>query len=461
MNQAETETTSTIPLVVQKNRNVISDHRKGALQLTTNRNQGWVALKSITLQANQYYMIKTHLVSTKQTAALLAHGSVLADDLEELTVAIRRSDRLVETIVHSTSRLKGQLVLIIQPNCSNLQVNRVELVESSKPFTYHNLVSQPPAFSRIYQHVLPCIVQLVGYVNGQIGTGTGFFVTDDGYIVTAAHVATMDSIHAEFHSSTKSADGGRHLLYYATRLVGLDMRADVAVLKLVGTHKTPWLKWADSDRVLIGSTALLIGQPQGSFDFSCSKGIVRDNGVYESITAESLKLDTPLTSGNSGGPVLNDQGMCIGVVSYSSKHQNFGGALPSSIALPLVKSIIATQSNHQGRFLGVAVKTITGIDVVINPTKYQHLDHVHGMEIVKSINADLQVGDIITGLIIGDDSKVVVGAHRFHNSMFRAIHMAQTNKVTLEVLRGAKKRTIETILTRIPDSTNVMFSEWC
>lgn len=453
MNQEDTETKTNVKLIAHKNKNVTSDVRDGTLNLHIGRHKGWLVMRYVNIAPGRYYIVKVY------TNSHLVYGTVLVDEhdgtgVEDMSIAIRRSDHIVETIIHSTLLLKGKLAIMCHPSSLSSTialVTKIEWIESIKPPNYHQLTDRTTGYSKLYQQVLPCIVQLVGLNGTSIGSATGFFVDTIGHIVTAAHVAKMTQIYAEFHTSD-----GTKLMYLPTEFIGSDQRADIAVLKLHGDYVTPYLTWVDSDLVNIGSTAVLIGQPQGTFDFSCSKGIVRDNGVYESITAESMKLDAPLTGGNSGGPVLNEQGMCMGIVSYSSKHQNFGGAVPSAIALPIINTIIKTGTNHLGKLLGIAAKIITGVDVVIAQGKYDHLDHVHGIEVLQSINKDILTGDIICKA-----NGNTIGAHRFHYSLFRLVHLANNATIRLSVLRGSKYLTINAKLLDQTLETNTMFSVWC
>lgn len=162
-----------------------------------------------------------------------------------------------------------------------------------------------------------------------VGYGSGFFVSQDGYIVTNKHVVS-DS-RAEY---TVITTDGKEL---PATVLALDPVNDVAVIKVNGDG-FPALPLGDSDAVRVGQTAIAIGNPLGEFANSVSRGIISglkrelSAGVsygQEEVLRDIIQTDAAINPGNSGGPLLNLSGEVIGInVAVAQGAENIGFAIP-------------------------------------------------------------------------------------------------------------------------------------
>ena len=145
----------------------------------------------------------------------------------------------------------------------------------------------------------------------ELGRGTGFLISSDGYIVTNDHVAG----NAKKIEITMT-DGKK----YDAKIIGSDPVSDVALLKIDGNN-FPYLKFANSEDVIIGEWAIALGNPLGLFEKndkpSITVGVISNAGVdikHENrVYKNMIQTDAAINSGNSGGPLLNSMGEIIGV----------------------------------------------------------------------------------------------------------------------------------------------------
>lgn len=166
-------------------------------------------------------------------------------------------------------------------------------------------------------------------VEREVGGGSGFFITADGFIMTNRHV--VEDANASY--SVLTNDGKK----YPAKILARDPVRDVAILKIEGEN-FPILSLGDSDSLRIGQTVIAIGNSLGEFSNSVSRGIV--SGLKRNVDAGSglgsterltdiIQTDAAINPGNSGGPLLDIQGNVIGInVAVAQGAENIGFALP-------------------------------------------------------------------------------------------------------------------------------------
>jgi len=180
-----------------------------------------------------------------------------------------------------------------------------------------------------FSDIIEDAVKSVVTIRTDVGQGTGFIITDDGYIVTNAHVLGGGSIiHAiDYEQNTIQAS-----------FIGYNSNLDIALLKITGEHEE--LKLADSDDVQIGEKVIAIGNPLG-LQFSVSQGIV--SGVHRegpSRLEAYIQTDAALNPGNSGGPLINTDGRVIGINNFKiGSGESLGFALESNYIEDAVNEI--------------------------------------------------------------------------------------------------------------------------
>lgn len=187
----------------------------------------------------------------------------------------------------------------------------------------------------------------------QLSQGSAFLVSQDGYIMTNAHVVKgADKITAVLND-------GREI---DAVLVGADSHTDIAILKIAG-NDYPYLELGNSDDIDIGEWVIAIGNPF-QLEASVTVGVVSAKGRQNlKITdfEDFIQTDAAINPGNSGGPLLDLKGEVIGIntaiVSRSGGYMGIGFAIPSNMAKNIMKQIIDTGSVTRG-FLGVSLQPV-------------------------------------------------------------------------------------------------------
>ncbi len=177
--------------------------------------------------------------------------------------------------------------------------------------------------SQIYDAYSDSVVSIEVQTASGIGAGTGFVISEDGYILTCYHVVDgYQAISCTFIDSTS----------YEATYVGGDEDADLAVIKIESTDGSSFkpVVLGDSSQLTVGSTVTAIGNALGTFANTLTSGAV--SGLDRALTMSDgtvmnvLQTDCTVNSGNSGGPLFNEYGEVIGVVNakYSSSSGDSG-----------------------------------------------------------------------------------------------------------------------------------------
>jgi len=179
-------------------------------------------------------------------------------------------------------------------------------------------------------------VKSVVTIKTDISQGTGFLITDDGYIITNYHVIA-EAKQAGIFTYDKQV--------HSTSLIGSDTQLDLALLKIEGNYDK--LDLGDSDDVQPGEKVIAIGNPLG-LQFSVSQGIVSAIHRAGSNNLEAyIQTDAALNPGNSGGPLINQQGKVIGINNFKiGGGENIGFALESNYIEEMVNKIALNKLNQ-------------------------------------------------------------------------------------------------------------------
>lgn len=265
-------------------------------------------------------------------------------------------------------------------------LNRFLLVAIFFLVTFSTAQAQLPDFTRLVEDVSPAVVkintvskgrkqQAQQLPQGQIpeifrdlfeqrqqqkprlarSMGSGFVISDDGYILTNHHVVeNADEIEVLFADRQE----------YTATVVGSDRRSDLALLKIKG-QDLPTLEFAATDSLKVGAWVLAIGSPFG-LDYSVTAGIV--SAIGRSIPTQKgenyvpfIQTDVAINPGNSGGPLFNLEGQVVGINSqiYSRSGGSIGlsFAIPASVAVGVIEQL-KDHGQVQRGWLGVAIQDV-------------------------------------------------------------------------------------------------------
>jgi serine protease Do/serine protease DegQ len=224
----------------------------------------------------------------------------------------------------------------VTPAVVNISAERVRMVDRSSPFFeeffgefFH---SQPPE-----RH--------------ERSLGSGFILSEDGYILTNEHVVSgAEQIKVRLTDQR----------VFAGKVVGVDPKTDVAVIKIDAAGSLPVAVLGDSDRLKVGQWALAIGNPFG-LDSTLTVGVISatgrtDVGIedYENF----VQTDASINPGNSGGPLLNIHGEVVGVnTAIVASGQGIGFAIPINLASLIAEQLITSGQVVRG-WLGVSIQPL-------------------------------------------------------------------------------------------------------
>jgi len=269
--------------------------------------------------------------------------------------------------------------------------------------------------------------------------GSGFIVSDDGYVLTNNHVISgADVITVRLNDRRE----------YIARLIGTDQRTDLALLK-IDADNLPTVTMGDSDKMKAGQWVLAIGSPFG-FDYTVTAGIV--SALGRNLPSDNyvpfIQTDVAINPGNSGGPLFNLDGEVIGI--NSQIYTRSGGFMGVSFAIPsnLVVSVV-DQLKSNGRvdraWLGVIIQ-----DVDSDLAESFGLDRPSGALISRIITdspaakANLQAGDIILEL----DDEIIENSSELP---YRVGAMKAGDSTDLLIYRDDKKINISIKLESFPN----------
>jgi 2-alkenal reductase len=268
-----------------------------------------------------------------------------------------------------------------------------------------------------------------------VGSGSGVFISSDGYVVTNNHV-----VEGARELIVIYARGGRA----SATLVGTAPDFDLAVLKVADSVPAV-AAWGDSSELPLGAPVIAIGSALGEYQNTVTAGVLsgfnRDLGPLRGL----LQTDAAINSGNSGGPLINLVGQIIGINTavvrgdgFSAAAEGLGFAIPSNVAKTVVQRLIET-GDARPSFLGIQYKELN--PQLANERQLAISQGALLEEVVAgspAAQAGLQVGDVITAI----NSQPLDERHPLVSLMLE--HVAGAT-ITIEVMRNGQ--TFQTQLT--------------
>lgn len=271
------------------------------------------------------------------------------------------------------------------------------------------------------------------------GVGSGFFISDDGYIITNNHV-----VENAIKVRVKTLEDKE----YAANVVGTDPKTDLALLK-IDAKNLPFIQLGDSNKVEVGEWVLAIGNPLEQ-DLTVTAGIISAKGRQLGMAdyEDFLQTDAAINRGNSGGPLINMEGKVIGINSVilapSGGNIGIGFAIPSNIADKVVADLKSKGRVVRG-YLGIGIQGLSDSEA-------EEFDLPSAGVLVSRVeegspaqNAGLKKYDLITS----------VNGKPVKNAPDLSLTIAQCNPgdvVKLTVYRKKQQMTIEVKVGEAPDS---------
>lgn len=293
---------------------------------------------------------------------------------------------------------------LIIDNNSNLQSEVVTKLEKDVTITDAGIAD---AVEKVYDSV---IIVSTYEQNKIIGTGSGFIykvLENDVYIITNHHVVDGGNKFKITYTDGDEVDA---------TLVGSDEYSDIAVLKVLAKEGYTAVEIGNSDIMRVGDTTFTIGAPLGdTYSWTVTRGILSgkerlveislSNSYQSDYIMNVLQTDSPVNSGNSGGPISNSNGEVIGVVNAkisSTGVEGIGFAIPIEVAIEKTEQIInGNKSSYP--YLGISMLNVEDARNYINYRKYITDYDIDSGVIVVDIEEDslaskngIKSGDVIT-----------------------------------------------------------------
>ncbi len=309
------------------------------------------------------------------------------------------------------------------------------------------------AVTNAAQTVGPAVVTVVGTVLTQSSSpfsrqvsestvsGSGVFISSDGYILTNNHVVEdTQSLYIILADGTQQD----------AVIVGIDIYSDIAVLKTEG--EVPAVATlGNSDLLTPGETVIAIGSPLGDFMNTVTVGVVSATGrsldTGEGYQIEGLvQTDAAINQGNSGGPLVNLAGEVIGINTYIVRStgtgtvaEGLGFSIPSNTAAAIAEQIIAT-GYFSRPYLGVTVQSITPEIASAYRLPVEYGAYVTSVQSGSPADeSGLQVGDIITSV----GGTAIDETHSYFNILFT---YSPGDSLSVDFVRNRQTRQVEVTL---------------
>ncbi len=346
-----------------------------------------------------------HYIFKNETGNLKA-GEITTTRQESRSINDSRDNAITKTVKDISSAVVG--------------INVTEMREYQDPF------GNDPFFRQFFGDR--------SYKQEVHGLGSGFIISEDGYIITNDHVV------GNANKVVISMTNGEHI---DAEIIGKDPSSDIAVLK-IDKGGLPYIKLGNSDEVIIGEWVIAFGNPFGLFEVNqkptITVGVVSNTGMKlnsgeNRFYRNMIQTDASINSGNSGGPLVNSLGELIGMNtliytgnSYSTGNIGLGFAIPINKIKKIVDQIKKNGKINRNYNIGLRVQTVdqniaqyfklsdkvTGVIVVsVEKGSSSDKEGIKAEDIITSVNgekigSDADFWGIITDLNLGDKVKLKI-----------------------------------------------------
>ncbi len=332
---------------------------------------------------------------------------------------------------YSPKQSLAPLVSALQPAVVNITVEQK---------VRNEMMPMMDFFSPFFGHQMPNSGATPEY-RVKTGQGSGFIISEDGYLLTNHHVvADADKVTVKL-SDDREFEG---------TVVGTDSRIDIALVKISDNSAFPYVASGESGSMEVGDWVVAIGNPFGlthtvTAGIVSAKGRVIGAGPYDDF----IQTDASINPGNSGGPLFNLQGEVIGInTAINASGQGIGFAVPMDMVTPFLDDLKSNGEIARG-WLGVSLQALdpdlaAGLGISVGSGVL--VSEVHAGQ--PGDKAGLAPGDVVTGV---DGEKVadakalirVVGEHR------------AGDKIQLKLLRDGKEKHLDVELGKRPSEQEI------
>ena len=346
-----------------------------------------------------------------------------------------RGDGAVSTSDSSESGSAASVKASASADASSSAADKqAETVSKDMPSVVQ-LASPSDAMSipEIVEKNTPSVVGIQCVASNGVFMGTGIIMSEDGYIITNAHVVeNARSVSVKLPSSyADDSENAEDALTFDAKIIGTDSQSDIAVLKINKTGLTK-AEFGKSSDVKVGELAIVIGNPLSmELANSVTAGII--SSLNRTITIEDrtmnyMQTDASINSGNSGGPLINAYGQVIGIASAAvtkSYGEGIGFAIPIDEAIPIIEDLI-----KNGRVTGRPTLGVSGENISDIYAKYYDIPKGFRVKTVNVDSAAEEAGIKVNDIIIGIDGKLIESIEEF-NSIKNTHKAGETVKISV------------------------------
>ena len=346
-----------------------------------------------------------------------------------------RGDGAVSTSDSSESGSAASVKASASADASSSAADKqAETVSKDMPSVVQ-LASPSDALSipEIVEKNTPSVVGIQCVASNGVFMGTGIIMSEDGYIITNAHVVeNARSVSVKLPSSyADDSENAEDALTFDAKIIGTDSQSDIAVLKINKTGLTK-AEFGKSSDVKVGELAIVIGNPLSmELANSVTAGII--SSLNRTITIEDrtmnyMQTDASINSGNSGGPLINAYGQVIGIASAAvtkSYGEGIGFAIPIDEAIPIIEDLI-----KNGRVTGRPTLGVSGENISDIYAKYYDIPKGFRVKTVNVDSAAEEAGIKVNDIIIGIDGKLIESIGEF-NSIKNTHKAGETVKISV------------------------------
>jgi serine protease Do len=262
----------------------------------------------------------------------------------------------------------------------------------------------------------------------QRSLGSGFIISQDGYIFTNNHVVEQaDKILVRLSSNKE----------YEAKVIGRDAKTDIALIKIKPGESLQVAETSDSEKLRVGEWVMAIGNPFGlqqtvTVGIVSAKGRVIGAGPYDNF----IQTDASINPGNSGGPLFNMNGKVIGInTAIVAQGQGIGFAIPINMANHILADLKSKGKVTRG-WLGVSVQDVT--EEIARNLKLKEQGGALVADVFKNDPADkagLKTGDVITAI----NGRAIKDTHEL---LMKIADLRVGDSVSVKIVRDGQERTL-------------------